>query len=352
MKKRFVIVLAVMALVMPLYHNISFENVYRIESKEYEAIEAGSNYLTNVTIDGVSFDFNKNLTSYTIEVPYSKVTLGLHYTKEDENAIVEVLGGDELYIGNNSLTILVTNAGGEIREYDFTIIRSGDKENVSDNQASILEAIMNSTATNINVDVTTGDASVLEEDVINTLVTNKKSLVYRWTDSAGNTLSTLTIDGEKVETVNGTINPNIKRNIANAKLLKKVKDSEYTPISTVGTNIPKGSIYQVNVSGGEDIYYLYYYDNGVFNKKPLRNMDGMVEFELEPDIDYALMATSKVPKSEGVSTFNWFWISIGLTLIVIVFYVITKQILVKTVKDRPVLEKDEKKDTSTKNEKK
>jgi len=304
---------------------------FNVSTITYNEGNGGSNYLSSVEISGVNVGFRKDKQEYYLEVPYSKTTLGLTYTAEDKDAIVEVVGGDNLYIGNNSIAIIVTSTGGVTREYDFTIIRSGNNENVSDKESSIRNAILNSTATNIGVDVN-DNASQLEADTINTLITNRKSLVYTWKKD-NKFFASLSIDGTKVSTVNGTVNPNVKNAITNVDLLKEIKGYDYTPISTVGTNIPKGSIYKIVVNGNEDLYYLYYYENDILVKKPLRNIDGTVEFELDKDTDYALMNTSNRPTKKSNGGFSWIWPSIILTLLVGTIYFATKGVMVKVLKN-------------------
>lgn len=333
-KSEYFVLSLVLLMVVGLVDCVAINRVsksFNVNTIAYNEGNDGSNYLSSVHITGVNVDFRKDKQDYYFEVPYSKTKLGLTYTPEDTDAIVEVVGGDDLYIGNNSIAIIVTSTGGITREYDFTIVRSGNNENVSDSESSIRNSILNSTATNIGVNVT-DNAAKLEADTINTLITNRKSLVYTWKRD-NKFFASLSIDGTKVENVNGEVNPNVKSAITNVDLLKEIKGYDYTPVSTVGTNIPKGSIYKITVNGSEDLYYLYYYENDILVKKPLRNIDGTVEFELDKDTDYALMNTSNRPTKKSDGGFSWIWPSIILTLLIGAIYLGTKGVMVKIVRN-------------------
>lgn len=293
---------------------------------------SSNNYLRSVTIDGVDFQFDKSITDYEIRVPYSLTTLNLEYTLDDSEATAEFIGGEELYIGNNSVVILVMAPDGSMREYDFTIIRNSDNTVIANDENSILSGLNGNDSSNLTVEVTSESATTLGPNTVNTFKNSNKTLIYKWLDSNGNFKSSLKIDGSLITTTD-EINPNIKNSISDVNLLKQIDTHPYIALSTVGTNIPEGSIYTLAVSGEDDIYYLYYYDNDILNKKPLRKIDGKVEFEVKSGIDYALLGSSDVPAPATIRGFSWLWPSIIITLLIIIFIFATRRVMFQSVKN-------------------
>lgn len=314
-----------------LYQNVpeyTYE-VGRIEYKNPTIIASNNNYLTSVTFDDIRFIFDREITNYVIEVPYSKNKVGLNYLQEDPNSIVEVVGDEDLLVGNNSLAILVTAEDGTLREYDFTIIRKEDNTIVQSELDDIKRVLAGSDASKLTVNMS-NDSLMLDNKTVETLKDSKKTLVFRWADHNNNFISSLTIDGSKVENTN-EINPNVKYSISSTKLINHLKDIEYTPISSKNTNIPEGSMYKLAVDAQKDVYYLYYYDGDILNEKPLRVVDKTVEFEMKDGIDYAITAKKQPKDTSSFGEFHWFWISLFITILFIVFFSITRYTALKVV---------------------
>lgn len=331
--KKIKIVLILVAFSLLSLSGITYkERTYHIDSIKYNETNE-DNFLTDVLLSGIDFDFDSNNTDYTIYVPYTKTSYEVKYTKEYADAIVNVVGSGTLYVGNNSLAIKVTSpTTGLTREYDFTIIRSEDNEIVANDTSSLKDAIKNGLTSEITIEPI-DKATNIDTDTLNAFKNSNKTLIFRWLKD-GKFSSSITIKGSLV-TDTTYINPNVSYSITDQKLLDYVKGYDYLPISTKGTNIPAGSIYKIAIDGVEDIYYLYYYENDLLNKKPLRNLDGTLEFELKDGIDYALMTTSEHPKSGNVSIIDWIRPTIFITLIVLIFYLLTRYILITVVRKSP-----------------
>jgi len=327
MKK--VILFMLFLFLIPVYQTTEQSYTTTLTLKYYSGTY--SNYLSNVSFQNIEFHFNKDTLSYEIDVPYSKSTLGLTYTAEDSKAIVEVIGGEELHVGNNSLVIIVTAVDGSVREYDFTINRREDNSSVSNNINDILD-ILEDESSNITVNVDGENAVSLYGDALNALQQSKKILTYTWNDRNGNFIASLKIDSMKI-TNDQTINPNLSKKINNKKLLEFLGNTPHIEISTVNSNLPKNSVYSMKVTGSDDLYYLYYYDGDIFNTKPLRNIDGVIEFEIEDGIDYAIVSESKKPINE-VSGFSWLVPSLIATVFIVIFVIISRKIMIKSVKDK------------------
>lgn len=291
----------------------------------------GSNYLSNVSFVDVDFSFDKEVMEYTITVPFSKKTLGLTYVQEDPNSIVEVIGDEELYVGNNSLVILVTSSTGEQRQYGFTILRTEDNTFIPNEEISIKDALLNGEENTITVAVT-GEGVILGEDTLDAFKTSGKVLYYEWRNQGGEFISSLKIDSKNIDSEK-KLNPNIKNGITTAKLVKFLEGYQYLGFSTKDTNIPDGSVYTVTVDGDEDIYTLYYYDNDRIESRSLRNMDGKVEFSIKNGIDYALISKKDAPQKESISGFSWILPTLIMTIMITVFIVATRQVMYRRLKN-------------------
>lgn len=325
MKVKNLVALLLLFAFVPPKNEVDVINTSRIVYEKGVA----NNYLSKVSFEGVDFNFRKELTEYTFNVPFSKKTLGLEYELENKNCLVDIIGDEELLVGNNSLAIIVTDENGEVREYDFTIIRANDSSNIENDENSIEYALNHGEASNLNVDVI-GNAASLNEKAVDVLRNSKKNLIYEWKNQNGKFAASLKIDGKFLKNEKN-INPNVKRNITTAKLIKYLNGVEYIGISTYNTNIPEGSIYKLAITGNEDIYDLYYIENGRIQNRILRNIDGAVEFEIKDGVDYAVVARSLSPKEE-IKGFSWFWPSLFVTILFLLFLAGYKYITMRMVR--------------------
>lgn len=338
--KKTKLILLLPFILAPFY--IKDERVIENEMIEYRAQAPSKGYLKEVKIEGVDFNFDKNLTEYELTVPYTHDKLKMTYVPENSKDEVEFIGSEELLVGNNSITLLVTSEDSSIKEYDFTIIRNENNKIVQNDEQSIKNGILGNDATNLSISVTNKEAVSLPKDVAEAMKRNSKTITYEWKDTAGSFKASLKIDGTKIG-VADKINPNVKNNITNASLKKTLQDTEYVGISTKGTNIPEGSKYSLKVDNKEELYYLYFYDKNLLNKQTLRVNEGIVEFEVKDGVDYAVVGASIAP-SKIVEGFSWFWPSLFLTILFIVFLVIMKAVMVKVVRNDHAVKREEKED--------
>ncbi len=324
MKKIILIIFTLVAV-----YSIPYEkNTYYVESIKYNETNM-DNYLIDVSLSGIDFTFDSNITDYTITVPYSKTNVEVDYTPYDDSAIVNVIGGNELYIGNNSLSIIVTSIEtGLTRSYNFTIIRSEDSKIVDNNTSSIASAISSDTS-EIILELN-GSAVNLDTNILNTFKNTNKTLIFKWLENGLET-SRLTIKSTDIKDTS-YINPNISKSITDTKLLKYMEDYDYIGISTKDTNIPEGSIYKISIDGVEDIYYLYYYDNDILNKKPLRNVDGTLEFEVKDGIDYAIVISSEHPTLFENDFISLIRPAFMIFIIIVIIYLIIRCIIITMIR--------------------
>ncbi len=287
-------------------------------------------YLNNVTIDDVDFIFYKNKFLYEIEVSNSKSTLGLHYEASSKDDIVNVIGSENLEIGKNSISIIVTSKEGLITEYDFIIRRNHETTDVLNESNSIKDAIINSKSSAITI-FTQDEGIELSSDITKILKNKNKNLIYKWSDNDGNFVASLTLKGSDINNTD-VISPNIKNILTDIKLKNFVEGYEYTPFTTKNTNIPKGSIYKYAVHGNDETYYLYLNENGIITNKPLRNIEGIIEFEIENNKDYVLMTSKNRPTKKNYINWNLLRPALIISGIIVILFLGIRHSLINNIK--------------------
>ena len=90
-----------------------------------------STYLSSLAVAGTYLRFDKKTFNYSITVGYETVTLPVYAFGESSKATVTIEGNLNLAVGNNTISITVTN-NGKTRLYTITVIRKEDGLGVSD----------------------------------------------------------------------------------------------------------------------------------------------------------------------------------------------------------------------------
>ena len=97
--------------------SISFENASsQVETAIYNG--SSNNYLANLEIDGESLNtiFNKENTTYFVKTT-GKTELNVKATAEEDEAIINITGTQNLKTGDNKILISVTAENGDVRYY-------------------------------------------------------------------------------------------------------------------------------------------------------------------------------------------------------------------------------------------
>ena len=84
-----------------------------------------NNYLSDLYIEGYKLNktFNKESSTYFIEVESSASNINVEATAEDSNATVCISGADNLKTGTNKVLISVTSESGAVRTYRIYVIK-------------------------------------------------------------------------------------------------------------------------------------------------------------------------------------------------------------------------------------
>lgn len=98
--------------------------------------------LASLNIDGVALSpaFSADVTEYSANVEYRVSTLSLSYTTSNEFALVTV-SGNELSVGENTLTLTVTAEKGNTKVFTVKVTRANDP-NYIENSDAMLESVV------------------------------------------------------------------------------------------------------------------------------------------------------------------------------------------------------------------
>ena len=101
-------------------------------------VKSNNTYLSDITIENINFDFNKDTFEYEINVDYQVDNITIDAIPDDENSIVQGFGQRELEIGENIIEIFVTAEDESQSTYVLKVNRS-DKEEIPTTTKTIQE---------------------------------------------------------------------------------------------------------------------------------------------------------------------------------------------------------------------
>ena len=87
--------------------------------------ESTNNYLANLGVRNYDITpvFDKEIKDYTLQVPSDVTSITIYATAEDENSVIKGIGQKDLSYGDNTFSVVVTSAKGEINTYNLVINR-------------------------------------------------------------------------------------------------------------------------------------------------------------------------------------------------------------------------------------
>ncbi len=103
---------------------------------------SNNNNLSSLTVSNGSIRFNKNTTTYNMEVPFDTASINVSASAEDNKARVSGTGNKNLAAGkNNTIKITVTAENGSTKTYTINVRRGADpnKEQSKDNNLTSLK---------------------------------------------------------------------------------------------------------------------------------------------------------------------------------------------------------------------
>ncbi len=101
-------------------------NVNRKDPSGKQENKSNDSYLNSLVVNGatISPNFNKDVSSYTVTVPYDMEKLDISYVTSNNKAKVEIIGNDELQVGTNNVQVKVTAEDGSVRIYMINATRA------------------------------------------------------------------------------------------------------------------------------------------------------------------------------------------------------------------------------------
>ncbi len=91
-------------------------------------VKSNDNYLTNLTINNGSINFDKDVFEYEVEVENDIESISIGATPSDKLATVSGTGDFALSVGENVFKVNVTSENGDIREYSLYVNRKEKQE--------------------------------------------------------------------------------------------------------------------------------------------------------------------------------------------------------------------------------
>lgn len=86
--------------------------------------KSSNNNLAKLSMDGLDFTFNPEITEYQVEVDYDTPIIKISATPEEDTATIFGTGEKALKVGENNYTITVTAEDGSQKEYSIKITRA------------------------------------------------------------------------------------------------------------------------------------------------------------------------------------------------------------------------------------
>lgn len=184
------------------------DNKPTIENKK-----SNNNYLSSITLSNGNIDFNKEILEYNVSVLYDIDNIEVTAVPEDNKSKVEISGNNNLEVGSNKISILVTSEDNSTREYIINIERKNKNIELSNN-TNISKLIIDNYNIDFNKDILNYTLKIKYEDKLNInveLEDNTSSYIITGNDNLkNNSIISITVTSEDNTTRTYTIN--IKNN--------------------------------------------------------------------------------------------------------------------------------------------
>jgi hypothetical protein len=240
---------------------------------------SNNNYLSNLSIEGIEFNFDKNNLNYVLGVINDINNIKIDYTKEDESSVVVIDGNTNLVQNENYIKVIVTALDSSQRIYTI-IINKYDANIIETSDLEVINNKVNDSSSEINI--LTNNRIKLDKTILNNLKLNNKNILLNITNENKGLIYSLYIRGANINDEQ-EFDSNIEI-IDNDNNLKNILKSSYLLIKHNGKYINDTLLKLLvnNYFANNTILYLYGYENGVLI--PLDNnslvKSGYVSFNL------------------------------------------------------------------------
>ena len=282
-----------------------------------EALQT-DNTLTSLLIEGYELEFNSLQDTYNLEVENNVTSLTIKATSSSKATFV-INNVDELKVGSNTITVVVTAENGAIKTYTLNVIRKGDGFTTTlDKLIEVLEKI---TVTNINV--TASDQYQISGEILQKIKEKNKNITINSFDKSGKLIYSWNITGSKVDNID-SINTEIlftseyKKNILE---LSNYANGVHLNFQNEG-KLPDDTIITLFVGDeyeNDEVLNLYYYDKTNNKLDKINNNiivnNGYVSFSIPHTSEYFLTKSL-------ISSSNNLWIIIYSQSVIIGLFII------------------------------
>ena len=128
--------------------------------------KSSNNYLSSITLSNGNIDFNKEILEYNVSVLYDIDNIEVNAVPEDNKSKVEISDNNNLEVGSNKITILVTSEDNSTREYIINVERK-DKDIKLSNNTNISKLIIDNYNIDFNKDKLDYILKIKYEDKLN-----------------------------------------------------------------------------------------------------------------------------------------------------------------------------------------
>ena len=279
-----------------------------------------SSLLKLLIIEGIEFEFDKNIFEYNLDVDNSVEKINLKYELEDNNAKIEKIGKDELSVGKNIIELNISN-GSNTSKYVININRKDILSEVNNNEEEILKALeQDIKLLKVKVDINDSN-KIVYSNVLKYLKDNNKNIMYEIYEN-NKIIYSFKILGKNIDDIKEfSFNIYFNTNYSNT-LNKQLKGYNYKIVNfDYRGKLPKDT--EIVIYGNYDKYdFLYNYN---FN---LDNMEFIKKVNTKNNIILKLDKTGEYIISN--KKYNKYNIKIFVILLIFFMLLILSILLYKT----------------------
>lgn len=271
-----------------------------------QVVLSANNNLKSLSISGIAFTFDKNVTTYNISVDNSVKSVQVNYEVEDSKATASLIGNSALNVGSNKIEVLVVAENGSTKTYAITITRKDVRSNVSNNEDEIIKNLLDpNVVPPIYVNVKEDDQNKnVSQKVTDAILSSKKSIIYEITNNNNGIVYTLMLDGNTFTKLD-PFSYELRFTTDDEKINQLIKTPYIAAIfnkkATFDSNVKVRLFISDKIEFNDTHLALYSYDTEA-GKHQLINgsinyVDGFVEFETR-NLD-GFILSNKVVKQEA-----------------------------------------------------
>lgn len=236
-------------------------NITRKDERGSTVPLSGNAELASLEVEGYPLEFSVDTLEYQVDVKNHIPSISVNAKADHSEASVDIDNPGELALGKNEITITVTAENGAEKTYTIIVHRDDSPSEVT--MEELEDAIKNSTVK--EVIVLQDNGGIIDEDLLQLLKDQEKTLIIRALDEEGRTLYEWVIDGEAIEDLLG-VKTLLDFNCDNREKIIEAANFAQGMVLAFDHNemLPTGTSIRINVGD----YYtegtlinLYYYEN-------------------------------------------------------------------------------------------